>query len=260
MYMHNEAINTPSDETRVWRYMNLSSFLSLISSKRLYFSRLAELRRKDGGSDPDTWEAFLAPSYHHSLQTMFEGTNIPSDIPVRLVTGMISRAAVSCWHRNEHESIAMWKLYTAGKDGVAISTTMGNLKKALSTCAEDVFLGSVSYVDYFRDMPNEDRWGLVPVFRKRTSYAHEQEVRAAIISPDWASASELLKESSRAGVAVEVDTSVLIEHIVLSPDYPHWGIGALERIIGDAGLKPDIMAKSDLLKEPEACSEVTSQQ
>jgi hypothetical protein len=35
---------------------------------------------------------------------------------------------VNCWHENEVESVAMWKLYTHGKDVVAIQTKLSNLK------------------------------------------------------------------------------------------------------------------------------------
>src|ERR1017187_2968717 len=47
-----------------------------------------------------------------------------------------SRALISCWHENEGESVAMWKLYVSGREGVAIKTTVGRLERALTAKPE----------------------------------------------------------------------------------------------------------------------------
>ena len=38
---------------------------------------------------------------------------------------------VSCWHIDEHESEAMWQLYTAAGQGIAIESTKARLESAL---------------------------------------------------------------------------------------------------------------------------------
>ena len=38
----------------------------------------------------------------------------------------------NCWHENEEESMTMWQKYRYHNSGVAIKTTMRNLKKSLS--------------------------------------------------------------------------------------------------------------------------------
>jgi hypothetical protein len=42
MYRGHDVLTTPPDTTKVWRYLNLSHFLSLLSSRALYFASLAE--------------------------------------------------------------------------------------------------------------------------------------------------------------------------------------------------------------------------
>lgn len=54
-----------------------------------------------------------------------------------------SRTLVSCWFINEKEDYAMWKIY--GNKGIAIKTTVGKLKKTLSS--EDIQYDKVIYLD-----------------------------------------------------------------------------------------------------------------
>jgi hypothetical protein len=42
---------------------------------------------------------------------------------------------VTCWHMNECESAAMWKLYSTAKESVCVQTTYGRLRSVLD---EDV--------------------------------------------------------------------------------------------------------------------------
>ena len=38
---------------------------------------------------------------------------------------------VNCWHENQDESDAMWKLYSGVEDGIAIKTDFQSLSKSL---------------------------------------------------------------------------------------------------------------------------------
>jgi hypothetical protein len=86
---------------------------------------------------------------------------------------------VNCWHRNDYESDGMWNLYTDYRnttDGVAIRTTLGDLRQLLD---DQCTIGEVNYLDYQTDPiprggPYED------FLHKRRHFPHEQEVRALI--------------------------------------------------------------------------------
>lgn len=38
---------------------------------------------------------------------------------------------ISCWHMNEYESAAMWKLYAKSSDAIAIQTTFQKLCESI---------------------------------------------------------------------------------------------------------------------------------
>ena len=109
--------NELKPQTELWRYMDLARFLALIDRKELYFSRLHEFE--------DTWEGAWSPSdplFRRDPEYMkLAASHLTSSLPL-----------VSCWHENETESVAMWKLYVSGKEGVAIKTTVLSLIQLLS--------------------------------------------------------------------------------------------------------------------------------
>lgn len=78
---------------------------------------------------------------------------------------------VSCWHANEYESEAMWKLYsTNSNEAVAIQTDYNTLEEQLPKEAK---LGVVQYIDYEKEwFPDGD--ALYPFMHKRKSFEHEK--------------------------------------------------------------------------------------
>ena len=87
-------------------------------------------------------------------------------------------AYVSCWRAGQAESMAMWDLYGKGSVTVAVKTTIGNLKKAISESPRQIFLAEVKYIDW--SLAPFDNNSLVMCFRKDSSYEHEKEIRAVI--------------------------------------------------------------------------------
>lgn len=126
---------------------------------------------------------------------------------------------ISCWHMSEHESDAMWTLYSPNGAGVAIQTSFGRLKNSVRDCPDDVMIGSVKYVDYDRDIIPEGNsyW---PFLHKRNAFAHENEVRAIIGLQGKGEEAE--KRVEGGGVAVQVDLTALIERVVVNPLAPPW--------------------------------------
>jgi hypothetical protein len=148
----------------------------------------------------------------------------------------------------------MWKLYTGGKDGVAIQTTVGRLKTCLSHEPRKVFIAEVDYLDHeappknASDSPNI----LVPLTTKRRSFKHESEVRVIIERMQGRTQEEFLALlDSEFGEAISIDLSTLIERIVVSPDYPAWGIETLQNLVPATGLAVNVEL-SDLLRIPES--------
>jgi len=81
---------------------------------------------------------------------------------------------VSCWHMNEFESAAMWRLYAGGNNAIALQTRFDRLASVLP---DEFGMGRVRYIDYLTDrIPEGNVFN--PIMYKRKSFEHEEEVRA----------------------------------------------------------------------------------
>ena len=113
------------------------------------------------------------------------------------------RTFINCWHENEHESEAMWRLYSSFLDNaIAIRTSYNSLYHALGR-NPSIRIGRVKYVDF-----QQSYAGLHDAFWcKRKSFEHEKEVRAMLIdrcNPDK-------------GKLVPCDLPILIKEVFVSP-------------------------------------------
>jgi hypothetical protein len=111
---------------------------------------------------------------------------------------------VSCWHESEYESEAMWKLYAASGQGIAIESTIGQLRACFGAL-EGLQIGRVRYRDFEHD-PIEKGHTRYKLFVKRKAFEHEKEVRATVPLPKIG-----------VGIPVPCDLDVLITRVHLSP-------------------------------------------
>jgi hypothetical protein len=243
-------VQTPPDDTILWRYMDLSKALVLVRTAALYFALPRELG--------DPWEGAHTEKTATALKDKLGGEEY------KRLRSLYALAAtdvvVNCWHANTHESVAMWKLYTSCGDGVAIQTTVRRLKKAVEREPFPIHMGSVQYLDYERDTIDGFNT-LSPLLCKRKSFAHECEVRAFIPFP----AARQLEVMARTqhvqlgmtvavprlqqGISIGVDLKELVQRVVVSPTYPSWSLGVLNDILRSSGLEVEAET-SDLLKQP----------
>ena len=142
---------------------------------------------------------------------------------------------ISCWHSNEYESEAMWKLYSVNtRNAVAIQTTAQHLYEALDKDPR-INIGKVMYVDFNKRFTsiNGSCW------YKRKSFEHEREVRAIIRDFDVSSK----------GISIPIDISTLIDCIFISPYATRW----FEEVVRSVVEKYEIQASvvySDMTHQP----------
>jgi hypothetical protein len=243
--VHNEwGLEVPPDDTKLWRYLDLSCFISLISQCTLHFSLLEDFE--------DSWEGTLPAALKLDAAGMGGEMHKFYDFVGAASTHSIGNYRVNCWHRNDVESVAMWKLYTRGIDGVSIQTTVGGLKTSLQGEDSSIIIGQVKYVDHasLAAFGGDPPPGVAAIFVKRRSFEHENEVRLAIDDePFFDSELDYVKEPLSGG-NVMVDTKALIRRIVASPGYPQWAIPSLQAIVSGAGLQATV-ERSDVLEPPE---------
>jgi len=108
---HRDLEQPPNGAVKVWRYMDFTKLVSLIDSRCLFFSRADQLGDPFEGSYPRS-----------NVKARLAGTHwlFPDNEPVLPALSLMMKKlnkewpmhlAVNCWHMNEHESAAMWKLY-----------------------------------------------------------------------------------------------------------------------------------------------------
>jgi hypothetical protein len=159
---------------------------------------------------------------------------------------------VSCWHMNECESAAVWKLYSTAKESVCVQTTYARLRGVLD---EDVYIGTINYISYERDKipPGNNFW---PLMHKRRSFEHEQDLRAV-----WSAmhkggeagpavaAGQQYRPAAELAVWKHVDFGELIEGIFVSPAARPWFLELVKKVLHRYSLALPVR-QSDLAAEP----------
>ncbi len=167
--------------------------------------------------------------------TVYKGT-----IPLSVLEGRSSHGRwerqwtfINCWHMNEHESDAMWRLYARTSDAVAVQSTYARLHQALPSLT---YLGVVEYMDYQTDWMPENN-GFYRFMRKRKSFEHERELRALIQDlptkpdPNGSSASVFnYISNAEAGRVIPVQLPEIVERVYVAPTAPSWFYDLVKRI------------------------------
>jgi hypothetical protein len=248
-------LKTPRDEEKLWRYIDLSQFIYLLSESCLYFSKLGELDDKWEGTFPNAMNELMTRSPIYQATRLFTDENHAREYVRTDLKQQQHFYGVNCWHLNEVESVAMWKLYTSGIDGVAIQTTVGRLTASLALEPRDLFIAEVQYIDHEAENVPEpiEPNVLTPLITKRRSFRHEREVRAILDRRSTSDPNEELGMRCGLGFCgepIHVDTTALIERIVVAQEYPAWAISSLQEAVTAQGISITIET-SDLLKTPD---------
>ncbi|MEO8253560.1 MAG: hypothetical protein ABI554_04160 [Flavobacterium sp.] len=204
MYHNNLNIKLPEDpETVIWKYLDLSKFLDLLLSQKLFMSRSDKFEDQYEGT-------FSEPTYEEIKKLAIDNPDF-----INYYKTHREKVAISSWHINEYESFAMWQIFTQNSEGLAIQSTIGRLQKSL--LPENNFkqyIGEVNYIDYKKEyIPFDDLF--FPFLFKRKSFQYEREVR---IITDVTDSSVKLNE----GLKINVDINQLIEKIYIHPKSENW--------------------------------------
>lgn len=160
---------------------------------------------------------------------------------------------VNCWHLNDVESAAMWRLYLKSNEGVAVQTTFTRLCKSFEPARESIFVGKVRYIDYSKgECPNPLNV-YSPFLCKRLSFEHEKELRAivhklpdppiSIPVNDVKAARTCLDgiELMKTGTSIPIDIEALVEKVHVAPSAPPWFRELVEAIIRKYGLEVEVV-------------------
>ncbi len=264
MYVETPDILISGPDERLWRYMSLDKFTSLIRTGSLYFHRADKFEDPYEGTVPHGTTRSLGEAV--AQEWLAEGTEKAirraktAEIREAIRRDQIggspidqssSLIFVNCWHRSSHESEAMWQLYAGRGQGIAVTTTIDNLKKAL-ICDEEVTIGDVKYHDYSRPVADFPRQLIDRHLAKRISFQHEWEVRAILppqrsndgpgfVVPSWWT-------PNLDGHTLEVDLPTLIDGVVIGPGACGSTVDDVKDVCNEVGL--EVCVTRSLLSDP----------
>lgn len=227
MYINNPNIKLPNDpNTVVWKYLDLSKFLDLLLSQKLFMSRSDKFEDQYEGT-------FSEPTFEEIKKLSIDNPDFLNHYKIRR-----EKVAISSWHINEYESFAMWQIFTQNSEGLAIQSTIGRLQRSLLPETDfDQYIGEVNYIDYKKELiPFDDSF--FPFLFKRKSFQYEGEVR---VITDIGVSDIQINE----GLKISVDINELIEKIYIHPKSENWYKNLVIQLVKQLGFKFTI-EKSDL--------------
>lgn len=227
MYLNNPNIKLPEvSDTIVWKYLDLSKFLDLLLSRKLFMSRSDKFEDQYEGT-------FSEPTFEEIKKLSIDNPDFLNYYKTHR-----EKVAISSWHINEYESFAMWQIFTQNSEGLAIQSTIKRLQDALHPeNNHKQYIGEVNYIDYKKEyIPFDDMF--FPFLFKRKSFQYEREVR---IITDVAEDNIKLND----GLKINVDINQLIEKIYIHPKSENWYKNLVIQLVKQLGFDFQI-EKSDL--------------
>ena len=235
----------PSDNTVLWRFMDFTKFVSLLKTKSLYFSRADQFSDPFEGAkgllrNKNKWDKKYIEFFTEACTNLPEGkTSEKSEKEIlkdakRLLGQLenigpkqLKETFINCWHENDYESEAMWKLYTTSlEQGIAIKTNYKRLYTSLGK-NPDIAIGGINYIDFDNSFAgvNDSFW------YKRKSFEHEKEVRAIFCDRN---------NQNDLGKLISVDLNKLIDKIYISPTSQVWFKELVKDILSKYNIKKKI--------------------
>ncbi|WP_447650440.1 hypothetical protein [Pseudomonas abietaniphila] len=261
-----------SPNTKVYRYMELAKFLSLIHQHYLFFARASSYEDLLEGMPTDLdsfmgsgvaqmldhvvnglWPASIEDRGQPALDTKAAADCARAQFDERVVPTVLGQVRaedypthsaifeavsdwvdVSCWHTDDGgaESMAMWKIYGAGAAAVCVQSTLGAVMEAMRI--PDQMIVHAGIVTYL-DYQNDYVGNEDPkqvFFQKSRPYAFEKEVRL-IMYPS--AETDPRQPRLEPGSKVAVDAKHLIQSVLISPVASAWFQELIEVVLREAG-------------------------
>lgn len=215
-------------EMKVYRYISLKQFMHFIENNKTYLTRIS--------SWDDTWEAPIM-----KLPTLHENGRLSKP---EYSSGMDLFA--QCWTSKE-ESDAMWRIYSTGKDGIKIGTTIKKFELLEGTnryAVDEIFyyknlIEGINYCNENSSISRTLRDGLI----KREEFSHEQEIR--LITLNAPNTVEKLLKDEENYLELNLDAKEFIEEIIIDPRAEEYYVETIKKYCERAEIKV-IPKKSDL--------------
>jgi hypothetical protein len=192
-----------SGDGRIWRYMDLARY-TLLLSRGVFFARADRFDDRWegswGGVDLRQFRKRYVELEREPLEQAWNDTE-----KERLTA--LRRVGVSCWHKADHESAALWELYLPRGLGVAVCSSISRVQRSLALSNRSITTIAVQYSDYSALELGLEAANLLA--HKRPEFAHEREVRFLLTFRD----DELDRMASFAEAEEELSQRVIVPGI-----------------------------------------------
>ena len=242
MYLDNSYISKPDNkDIKIWRYLDIPKFLSIIDNRGLFFSRAEYLGDPFEGSITQSKDQINLNKHFNRISNVMYSDDGTAHEWYSDHYFFRNSAYICCFHMNPIESTAMWSIYAKDNKGIAIQSTFNRLCNCFHVDHENTEnIGVVKYLDDYSPDSSETidvlKWATLPLLHKRKNFEHERELRAIIPFPHcvFPNGGELTKEildSFPKGLSIPVDLDILIEKIYLAPSSSPWIIDLLNSVL-----------------------------
>lgn len=246
MYVEHPVFIKPTDENiKIWRYMDFTKFLYLLEYKSLFFTRSDKFEDMYEGTLNDLTKEQIRENFIEMMEGKFENNLIEEYIQGVLEFGdkIKEWTTINCWHMNNFESDAMWKLYN---NGIAIQSTYTRLRDSFHVTDKSVNLGMVQYIDFDTEtIPINNYY--YKFLTKQISFEHEKEIRAIhAVLPNSDNKLDFNASPFNFGIDIEIDLGILIEKIYIAPNSPQWIVNLIQSLLNKYELNGVPLIQSSL--------------
>lgn len=213
-----QTFRPPKPSTKFWRYMDFTKFVSMLEKDKLFFAFASKMR--------DSFEGGYSRGNQELRERVYKALG-PYEITAEETKRRRENTALSCWHANEHESAAMWQLYSSANESICIQTTFMQLRNCMP---KGVDIGEVQYIDYETEWVPE-RHPVLPFLYKRISFEHEREYRAVcdVSQKNVRTSSDF--EITDSGVWVDARPVEVIQRIIVAPHVRPWFRELVDQVV-----------------------------
>lgn len=217
----NYSLNENLESTqRIWKYMNLAKFMSLLETRSLYFCKADKFE--------DVFEGKIPIRFFHGWLKEHQ------DVYRRIHESLKDRTFINCWSLNDEESYAMWKIYASRNNGLCIQTTIDKLNKSFKNVEHKPKIAKVKYIDFKSDRISLDNLNTYEFYSYKSKvYEYENEVRAILVLDEDNECKDL-----------PIDLDELIDNVYVHPAASEWFVNLINGIFKTYGLGKEVRHSS----------------
>jgi len=230
------SIDSYQKDQKLFRYIEIEKLILMITENALPLSRMTLFNDPYEGSYPKRFveiekEAFRRisgdkkPQDYRADKEGFLKNSKESEYNWR------KNYFISCWHANDFESEAMWRLYSNYHKGIAIQTDLNTLINELPNeynnkgFKSGINVVEVKYIDFNKPDMSLYKPGFVKTYLlKRKAFDFEKEVRIFThLGCGYGDEQKGIEpEVEEDHILLKVNLRNIIKKIIIAPDSPDW--------------------------------------